>query len=484
MNKNIHKIVYRNNLKLDPVYNDNYVCLVFSSNNTFIKYTSVMIKSIIENSKANHYYDIIIFNKDISEKNMCLLESMIEKKNNLYIRFVDIKQLVFGKTYYTKTKDNRLTEEAYYRIYIPHILSEKYTKAIYLDGDMVVKKDLYELNEIDIKNFYIGAIRDFLGIAQCYSNTMSGTEREKHLIKNVGINSVNDYFNSGLMILNLEELRRDYDFQSLEQIISKREWKQHDQDVLNHICKNNKAKFIDPKWNVIRDYGRLKFLPIELKEQYYGSTRDPYIIHYGGSKKPWKGETSRESDFWYYAIKTPFYNEIVKNNITYFLNRDSIDLYFFKNRNIFNCNDQELLKEYVCFISEDKFYKNGIINKKESKETLLPLISLKIKLFIKYSKYSKDKEKVSAILDVYSKIKKYRKQAIFNYRDVFTPSKDKIQDLCIFLKSVKESFCKKEIIGRVGILEYNLIMRGTYLSWLVSLVPDFYYMIKERFSNN
>ena len=49
----------------------------------------------------------------------------------------------------------------------------------------------------------------------------------------------------------------------------------------------------------------------------------------------------------------------------------------------------------------------------------------------------------------------------------------------LFLKHYKKVICRQEIIGFVGIIEYNLISSGTSLSWYMSFFPELYYKIKE-----
>ena len=481
MSKTIQNIVINDQLKLNPYYEDHYICLALSSNNDFIKYTSVLIKSIIDNSKSNHNYDIIILHTDISEDNMNTLEAMIIEKNNFSIRFVNIRYYVNGKQYYIKTKDKRLTEETYYRIYLPDILSDKYNKVIYLDGDMVTRRDIYELVFIDIENIYIAAVRDFLGIAICYKKAIYGEERRNNRLNIVKINNINDYFIAGLLIINLKELRKSYNSTEIEQIAMERPWLQHDQDVLNYICRNNKVKFIDPKWNVLHDYGDIKYLPQQLLAQYRESEKDPYIVHYGGSKKPWKNETSREIYFWHYAIKSPFIDEIIDNNPLYLLDRETIDYDFFVNHKIDETEEKELIKEYILFTLNNESYTkyNHQNENKQTKNNLFKPIETIIKLYKKYSSYINEDNRSIYIFDIYNKIKIYRKHVVTHHINLFTSSREITHDICCFLIENKETICKQNRIGYIGMLEYALISKGTNLSWTISMFPHFYYKFKE-----
>ena len=350
---------------------------------------------------------------------------------------------------------------------------------------MVAKKDVYQLNDISIKGYFIAAVRDFLGIATSYKNTVFGEERRNNRINIVRITNLDDYFIAGLLIINLKEIRKSYDSLAIEEIATKRRWIQHDQDVLNHICRNNKAKFINPRWNVLHDYGDIKYLPKYLLDQYHDSEEDPYIIHYGGSKKPWKGETSREIDFWKYAFKTPYLNEIINDNVLYLMNRENINHDFFRNIETDKRSEKQLIKEYITYMIDcENYTKKDLEINKNKKEENLASIDARIIIFSKYNKHAEEEKNILYATDIYNKIKKFRNIAIFHYKSIFDSSKVKINEFCIFLKNNKNLICKQRVIGHIGKIEYELLMKGTFLSWVLSALPHLYYTAKESIIPN
>ena len=121
-----------------------------------------------------------------------------------------------------------------------------------------------------------------------------------------------DYFISGLLVLNLNKIRKEYPGNLLIELAASRDWLQHDQDVLNYICRDGKALLLHPAWNVLQDYGNNRYLPSPLKEMWLESERNPKIIHYGGSGKPWKKNVIRQVYFWKYAVNTTFFPVIVR----------------------------------------------------------------------------------------------------------------------------------------------------------------------------
>ena len=95
-----------------------------------------------------------------------------------------------------------------------------------------------------------------------------------------------------------------------------------DQDIMNMIFEG-KTKLIHNKWNYI--WGSCLWTPHYIsqiitdatyKKMFIEAKTEPYIIHYTTSKKPWNTVGVEHADiFWHYARKTPFYEEILFNNI-------------------------------------------------------------------------------------------------------------------------------------------------------------------------
>ncbi len=52
----------------------------------------------------------------------------------------------------------------YYRLRIPEILPQNISKALYLDGDIIVEQDLKELWNLDLSNAVLGAVEDADGV--------------------------------------------------------------------------------------------------------------------------------------------------------------------------------------------------------------------------------------------------------------------------------------------------------------------------------
>ena len=298
--------------RIEPFSETNNVPVVFAINDKFVPYFNVMLESMVSHFNPERNYDVVILHSNVSLENQQFIISQYSNISNLLIRFYDMTQIVEGTKFYTKNL-TRLSQEAYYRLYIPKLFSQQYDKVIYLDSDMVTMKDISELADIDLENRLFGAVRDYSGIAKCYNpNESKFLSYRKNVLK---LKDINRYFISGLVIFNLAQIRKAFDENYLIKLATKREWLQHDQDVLNYAAKDS-IKILSAKWNVLKDFGNNRFLPKKLRGEWKSSMQNPYIIHYGGHLKPWFCNMEFQDKFWNIAVKTPSFESIILDAIT------------------------------------------------------------------------------------------------------------------------------------------------------------------------
>ena len=77
-----------------PAFLDRNVAIVFSSSDYFSKFLAVCVKSVIDTASAENNYDIIIFERNISERNKKRIWELVENKENFSIRFFNIKDVM------------------------------------------------------------------------------------------------------------------------------------------------------------------------------------------------------------------------------------------------------------------------------------------------------------------------------------------------------------------------------------------------------
>lgn len=171
----------------------------------------------------------------------------------------------------------------YYRLLLPQVIPDSLKKIIYLDTDIVVKGDLKQLWDIDLQSQYALAVQD---ICHRYISQTHHLDAEKF-----GISSDCKYFNSGVMVINLEKWRSErIGERTLEFIQQYPECILFaDQDALN-ISLAGMWGELDPRWNqmhAIHEYSSWQE-SIYQEDVYEQVIHHPYIVHYTTPPKPWQ----------------------------------------------------------------------------------------------------------------------------------------------------------------------------------------------------
>lgn len=273
-------------------YNE-VIPIFFTVDDIYIPFLGVCLESIIDHISSENLYVVKILHTNITEENKNKI--MKYQRENFDIEFVDlnyyinqVKDKLYTRDYYTNT--------TYFRLFIPNLYPQ-YKKALYIDSDIILLDDIAKLYDIDMGNNLIAGIND--GAIQAIDVF------KEYVEKVVGVRSWKKYFNAGVLLMNLDELRK-YDFQEkFLYILGTNKFKvAQDQDYLNRICKG-RVKIIDNYWDVmpvnkdaVKDESKIK------------------LIHYNLCDKPWHCDVPFEKYFWHYAKKTEFYATIeeMKNN--------------------------------------------------------------------------------------------------------------------------------------------------------------------------
>ena len=297
--------------KIKPVFTENFVPICFSANDKYIPLLSVEIASIIEHSSPDKNYDIVILTTSVSDENQFNLLAQIKNHPNFSIRFVNVGRAIYGYNFYLDSRltNTKYSSEIYFRILAPTVMQD-YDYVIFCDADLVVLDDIAKILEYDYSKNLLGAVRDYEGIANCYNNNY---ERIKYRITELGIKSFENYFISGVLVLNVKKINSLYSEKELLDLAVSKKWTQYDQDLLNFICKDDVC-IIDAEWDFVEDIDNVYHsLPAKLLSEYEKSEKSPKIIHYSGNRKPWINITSKyNKHFWTYAEKTAYVNTLKK----------------------------------------------------------------------------------------------------------------------------------------------------------------------------
>lgn len=258
--------------------------VVFTIDGNYIEHFSTALLSLLENNRDVCFRIFLIY-----EGNETLLEPVLIIFAEEY--GADINVLTVSSDQF---RDFRITHHiktaTYFRLSLADILPQDVEKALYLDCDLVVNGSVAELADIRMGGGYLRAVE------HCFP-----CENKKHL-KKFGIDPYSDYFNAGVMLINLKKWREDgltgklmaFAFDSRDDIL----W--WDQDVLN-IMLHGGWKRLPPKFNLIWEIMESESADPEIKEAQAG----PAVIHYTRSVKPWHWNSwhAHRGLYWKYRKK-------------------------------------------------------------------------------------------------------------------------------------------------------------------------------------
>lgn len=266
----------------------NDIEIVLICDDGYIVPTLTTVFSLFQSKNANSAYKVHIIANTLNEEKYEIFNSLEDE--NFIIDIVMINESkVFELAGSMKDSFCVATPSALLKFFIPQIINVQ--KVLYLDGDILVKKDLSDLYSIDIGNYFGGAVIDS---SKLYSNRPIVKEK-------------NSYFNSGVMLLNLVKMASVIN----DLIITKKEQPDQtlmDQDVFNIVIGNNivnlpiKYNFLYTNLIRAKKNYTIKDLNI-LYGTHYKSLREIYvdasIIHYASKDKPWKCVESPMARKWY-----------------------------------------------------------------------------------------------------------------------------------------------------------------------------------------
>lgn len=213
---------------------------------------------------------------------------------------------------------HHITHTAYFRLLAGRLLPRELEKVIYLDSDVLVQEDLTELWELPLGNHYCLAASD---IACPFVDAYEALRCQPEIAasipylaaispipnwKALGLDGAAPYFNSGVMVLNLQRWREE----SIEQrlLACLRDNASHvwcwDQYALNVVFADHWGP-LPARWNQgvhIFEYPDEQHSPIPLDE--FRQMRDnPAVIHFTTEFKPWKYEP-------YHPLRDQFFDEL------------------------------------------------------------------------------------------------------------------------------------------------------------------------------
>lgn len=247
---------------------------------TFIRFHVLVSKDIFNEQKE-------VIDKICQEHSNC--------KINYYIMDNEFKEFKINGVI-------RRTTAIYYRLLLQKILPNE-NKTLYFDCDTLIYKDLTEIYNFNITDkYYVG-------------------QYEGRPLRIYG-NNLTDFINSGAILINLENLRKDNILDKIIDFLKKNNDKLQylDQDAINVVC--NKKNGIFPSNYISTGICNVKSYIENQRKTNKTKELDvnPYIFHFRIYDKPWYGIANiwglicfdQFTRFYEYARKSSYYFEILE----------------------------------------------------------------------------------------------------------------------------------------------------------------------------
>jgi lipopolysaccharide biosynthesis glycosyltransferase len=236
---------------LNKIQDEDVGEVVFAVNDRYLPLLSVAIISLLK--KCTKKLIIRIIYSTLSNKNKIYLKKLCDSYDSI-IFFHEIK----ASDFYGLPEMGHLKIETYYRMAIPEIIYS--SRVLYLDCDIIFIADPSPLFKLDISDFPLAAVKDPIF----------------QPIDHLCMKNDSEYFNAGIMIMNLEYWRKNK--------ISEK--------TLNYLkCNPEKITFADQcALNAVVDGNYISLDSIynfqagHLEMPYTKSSQ--VIIHFSGSMKP------------------------------------------------------------------------------------------------------------------------------------------------------------------------------------------------------
>ena len=261
----------------------NEINIAMIADESYLLPTVVALRTLIEKVNADVMYHIHLI-MDMDCQNELKKYYDLKCPDNVNITFVlpsfedDIS--AFSHTYVSKA--------ALSKFCLAEIFPQ-FDKMLYVDGDVMFHTDLTQLYDINIENYYAAVVKDM----------------PSYIWGNIGELGLVDYFNSGMMLLNLKKMREDlvkdklfyYKRNEIRSLYM-------DQDAFNVVFANQ-VKFISPIYNFISacfECGTKE----DVLDFYHISDDDLEHIeieHMAGTIKPWKDASSDKLSEWFPYIE-------------------------------------------------------------------------------------------------------------------------------------------------------------------------------------
>jgi len=270
--------------------------ILLSTNDSYMMPTTVLMESILDTQTTPVVFYMMW--SDLSEDSRNALQTLVDSRNSS-IFFIRIDEDAFAGL---PTREY-ISRETYFRLLASKYLPKDMERILWLDGDMIVRR---ELNSLYYMEFEDNAV-----IACPHGDVMRSIMDVN--CKNIRIEHREQYFNAGMMLCNLNRWREMNIEDKIVSILDRKLKMSFPGQDLTNLIFNGFVKCEDYiKYNCM-------IHSIADNETLARAKEEAVIVHYAGRAKPWIFSDIYFADEFDAFYEKTSYHETKLKRMPYFL---------------------------------------------------------------------------------------------------------------------------------------------------------------------
>lgn len=254
--------------------------IVYASNDSYVRHLAVSMYSLFDRNRQCSSMNIYILSLGLSKENV---EKLLQIADQYGRRLVILEMGSLKEKFDFQVDMGGYDISIMARLFIGEMLPEEVERVLYLDCDTVVARSLKNLWESNLGSCIVGAVME----PTIY----------KEVKESIDLKEEEPYFNSGVLLVDLNRWRQEGIQQRLIDFWQKKGGKlfASDQDVINGVLKG-KIKSLLPQYNFFTNYRYFSYGDFirrcpsykgVTEEMFITAKKHPAVIHYMGDERPW-----------------------------------------------------------------------------------------------------------------------------------------------------------------------------------------------------
>lgn len=292
------------------------VNIAFAADRGFLPHAAVMLRSLCDRIDPSRPVNLFFLSSGIDAAGLHTLEMMLQAYPQVRLHPLDTTGIFDGGY----RSGSRAPSNATYDRFLLFSLLPGVERLLYLDADLIVRRDICDLYDTDLGGAQLGAVPDWI-----MTRTLTGPVRTvEPSIPDLGTyqrdtlgltdEQRSRYFNAGVLLFDFAAMK---DPRATGRALAAEAMTERflfrDQDILNRHFKDSYVP-VDARWNVFNSWPQAyDRVPVANHAKAMTARQDPWIVHFADRfHKPWNEDAVPRGElYWETLMRTPFVTEVL-----------------------------------------------------------------------------------------------------------------------------------------------------------------------------